>query len=188
MRVNGFGGRRPGCGAPAGAGGIAIPEERPRGRNKGAPCGRCALRRIWMSRERLCAAAQPSGSLHPSPAALASSPGCGVSRQFARRGPSRRSAPLPSPPARCIRHRRRSPPLPVAACRGSSRAEGPPAALRRCPALRLAASATGGARLRAPKTRISEPMKFDPLGSIPNEKATRLGGPSFAWCASRRGR
>ena len=50
-----------------------------------------------------------------------------------------------------------------------------PAALRRCPALRLAVSATGGARLRAPSARISGPMEFGPPGSKTNEKDHPFG-------------
>ena len=52
---------------------------------------------------------------------------------------------------------------------------GPPAALRRCPALRLAVSATSGARLRAPRARISGPMESGSPGSKTNEKDHPIG-------------
>ena len=59
-------------------------------------------------------------------------------------------------------------------------------ALRHCPMLRFAFSATGGAQLRIPVTRISVPMEFEPLKHTSKEKNDETFVSSFFfWCTFR---
>ena len=56
-------------------------------------------------------------------------------------------------------------------------------ALRHCPMLRFAFSATGGAQLRIPVTRISAPMKFKSLKHTSKEKTMKLSSHRFSFGA-----
>ena len=56
-------------------------------------------------------------------------------------------------------------------------------ALRHCPMLRFAFSATGGAPLRIPVTRISVPMEFEPLKHTSKEKTMKLSSHRFSFGA-----
>ena len=60
-------------------------------------------------------------------------------------------------------------------------------ALRHCPMLRFAFSATGGAQLRIPVTRISEPMEFKPLKHTSKEKTMKLSSHRFFGALSVEG-
>ena len=60
-------------------------------------------------------------------------------------------------------------------------------ALRHCPMLRFAFSATGGAQLRIPVTRISVPMEFKALKHTPKEKTMKLSSHRFFGALSVEG-
>ena len=72
---------------------------------------------------------------------------------------------------------------PVVPCRIAARSSTACTALRHCPMLRFAFSATGGAQLRIPVTRISVPMEFEPLKHTSKEKTMKLSSHRFSFGA-----
>ena len=72
---------------------------------------------------------------------------------------------------------------PVVPCRIAARSFAACTALQHCPMLRFAFSATGGAQLRIPVTRISVPMKFKPLKHTSKEKTMKLSSHRFSFGA-----